>query len=273
MICTGNAEYATHLSELRRSEQSVAGVSPDLREPEDRDRRRLAQSEGLSLRGAIRSDRRRDRRHLRPVFQSSPARSRIGGCYQLKEPKHGSYVFTATVSFERGEKGITRCSTAASLRHRRRKSLAPIRPGAGEGRCAHRLGVLCCRGCRRHVGLCALVHAAAIPRGLDERGASHQVVRLLCCRMGVPSPLATICRASTDGLLGGCVLVLAIGWVCVSEESGSSCCQEHYLLWLLGAALLLVLLMLLCLYAQTTVVRWWQDADSAGFTALQTALW
>src|SRR5262245_42219194 len=59
------------VSELRRSEQSVATVSSGLRAADVCHRRRMAQSQGLSLRNAERSACRRTRWNMRSIFQSS----------------------------------------------------------------------------------------------------------------------------------------------------------------------------------------------------------
>ena len=104
MICTGKAEYATTYPELRRSEQSVAGVSPGLREPKI----------GIGVAWPNPKDYRYEVQTV-PIIDGSdgtcaqysnhPGKVANWWVYQLKEPKRGSYVFTATVSFEQGEKG------------------------------------------------------------------------------------------------------------------------------------------------------------------------
>ena len=96
-ICLG-------IPELRRSEQSLAGVSLGLLAAQNRNRCRLAQSEGLSLRDAKRSDHRRTDGTC-AQYSNQPGKVTNWWVYELKEPKRGSYVFTANVSFQKGDKG------------------------------------------------------------------------------------------------------------------------------------------------------------------------
>src|SRR5262245_9962597 len=67
------------LPELRRPAKRVAGFSPGLRAADIRHRRRLAECEGLSLRDAKRSARRRIRRNLRAIFQSARSSHELVG--------------------------------------------------------------------------------------------------------------------------------------------------------------------------------------------------
>src|SRR6516162_5488253 len=67
------------LPELRGPEELVAGFSLGLRAADIRHRRRLAESERLSLRDAKRSDRRRIRRNLRAIFQSARSSHELVG--------------------------------------------------------------------------------------------------------------------------------------------------------------------------------------------------
>src|SRR5215468_11008350 len=67
------------LPELRRPAKRVAGFSPRLRAADLRHRRRLAECEGLSLRDAKRSARRRIRRNLRAIFQSTGSSHELVG--------------------------------------------------------------------------------------------------------------------------------------------------------------------------------------------------
>src|SRR5262245_41839959 len=79
MICAGRPKICDLLPELRRPAKCVAGLSLGLRAADIRHRRRLAECEGLSLRDAKRSARRRIRRNLRAIFQSARSSHELVG--------------------------------------------------------------------------------------------------------------------------------------------------------------------------------------------------
>ena len=85
----------------RRSRIAVVQTTCRSSAAEDRNWRRLAQPQGLSLRDA--------KRPLVTGQHPAPSPNQPGKVnwwvYELKEPKRGSYVFTANVSFQKGEKG------------------------------------------------------------------------------------------------------------------------------------------------------------------------
>jgi len=115
MICSGRAEYVTTFP-IAVTQESLTALSLDYERPSFAIGVGLAKCEGLSLRDAKRSDRRRAGWDLRRIFEPSGS-SQNWWVYELKEPKRGSYVFTADVSFQKGEKATMQCSIAASSRH------------------------------------------------------------------------------------------------------------------------------------------------------------
>ena len=78
MICIGRREFVTSFPNCG-PEQSVAGLSLGLRTAELRHRRRLAEREGLPLRNAKRSDRRRVGRDLRRILEPSRSSDELVG--------------------------------------------------------------------------------------------------------------------------------------------------------------------------------------------------
>ena len=105
MICTANADYASAFPNCGGPNNLSQAFPLDYWQPKIGIGRRMAQPEGLSST--------RCKAFLSPTdpdgtcaqYSNQPGKVTNWWVYELKEPKRGSYVFTANVSFQKGEKG------------------------------------------------------------------------------------------------------------------------------------------------------------------------
>jgi hypothetical protein len=104
MICTGRAEYVTTFPNC--------GDPKNLSQPFPLDYERPSFAIGVAWPSA--KDYRYEMQSVPIVdgpdgtcaeYSNRPGQVTNWGVYELKEPKRGSYVFTADVSFQKGEKG------------------------------------------------------------------------------------------------------------------------------------------------------------------------